>query len=175
MYRLFLASEYFARSCHCVSLGTSCRSQDSYRDSFLNDINPNRIFEILIAVLMDVHCFNMFHLSCSTQIRNTHNQQCALRSLWCILFTKFTPTCFGRKFEVHFVDYLFYEYSHSFFFETSVVAYQWALYDIPEDSNLYHPKYPGIYGLFDDSVGGLLCRVSNGRIINRQWIGTVAA
>jgi len=46
--------------------------------------------------------------------------------------------------------------------EKSVVAYQWALCDVPEDSNLFHPKCPGIYGVFVDFVGGLLyieCRM----------------
>jgi len=59
--------------------------------------------------------------------------------------------------------------------EKSVVAYQWALCDVPEASNLFHAKCSGIYGLFVDFVGGLLYRVSNGRIINRQWTGTDAA
>jgi hypothetical protein len=145
MYRLFLVSEHFARSCHCVPSGTSYGSQDLYRDSFLNSINPNRIFEVLIAVLMNIHYFNVFHLSCGNQVRNTYNQEYALRSSWCILFTEFTPTCFGRNFEVRFGGYLYYEYSPRFF-ETSVVAYQWALCDIPEDSDLYHPKCCGIYG-----------------------------
>ena len=158
MCRLCLVPEHFARSCHCVFSGTSCGSQDLYRDSFPNNINPNRIFEVLIAVLMNVYYFNMFHLSCSNQVRSTCNQQCALQSLLCISFTKFTPICFGRNFDVRFVGYLYYEYSLHFF-ETSVVAYHWALCDIPEDSNLYHPQCCGIYGLFDDSIGGLLFSV----------------
>jgi len=81
MYRLSLVSENFARSCLSVSLGTPCGSEDLYRDSFVNNINPGRIFEVLIAVLMNIHCFNMSHLSCSNQVRNTYNQKCALQSL----------------------------------------------------------------------------------------------
>jgi hypothetical protein len=81
---------------------------------------------------------------------------------------------FRPKFWSAFVCCVYYEYSPRFF-ETSVVACQWALCDIPEDSDHYHPKCCGIYDLFDDSVGGLHYSVSNCMIINRQWIGTDAA
>jgi len=44
---------------------------------------------------------NSYDLKCSVfraliRSKNIKNKQNSLRYLWCILFTKFSPTCFGR-------------------------------------------------------------------------------
>jgi hypothetical protein len=174
MYQLFLVSEHFARSCHCVSSDTSCGSQDLYRDCFLNNINLNRIFEVLIAVLMNVPTFICFVLRAVIRsvIHITNNVHFKVYDVF------YSPNSHQRVLAEFWNAFcwLFYimNIHHFFFSEKSIVAYQSALCDVPEDSNFYYPKCCGIYGLFDDFVGGLRYRVSIGRIINRQWTGTDA-